>query len=313
MHHSNKILRFALTWLFVLSLVLAACTTQSESTQPYLPASSPTTTTTSVNIITQPTKTSTSLPTETSVTVPADKTPLPQETPILITSTYEVIATFPHDSNAFTEGLYYENGFLYESTGLYGHSSMRKVDLQSGSVIQKTQLAEDLFGEGLTVVGDKIYQLTWKANTGFIYDRKSFDRLGEFHYPTEGWGLTYDGEYLIMSDGTSTIHFLDISDFHEAKKVDVTFKDEPVTNLNELEYVNGEILANVWKTANIMRIDPQSGEVIQQLDMQDLIPLLDTQSPIDVLNGIAYNPDHDSLYVTGKYWPKIFEIKLIMQ
>jgi len=240
-------------------------------------------------------------------------TQLPSPTALFVTNAYKVLSSYPHDSKAFTEGLYYEDGYLYESTGLYGQSTLRKVELESGNVIQEIHLADDLFGEGLTVVGDKIYQLTWKAKIGFIYDKTSFQKIGEFHYPTEGWGLTFDGNNLIMSDGTSTLHFMSLQDFHEVRTINVRMDGEPVTNLNELEYIQGEIYANIWQTTFIVKIDPQSGQVIDRIDFEGLIPLLGVKQPIDVLNGIAYDTGGDRLFVTGKYWSKIFQVKLLAE
>jgi glutamine cyclotransferase len=240
-------------------------------------------------------------------------TQIPSPTALFATNVYDVLAIHPHDSDAFTEGLFYEDGFLYESTGLYGHSTLRKVDLESGQTIQEVHLSDNLFGEGLTVVGDKIYLLTWKANVGFVYEKDSFLQTGEFYYPTEGWGLTFDGKNLIMSDGTSTLHFLDPQGFHEVMKLDVMMDGEPVTYINELEYVQGVIYANIWKTTFIMKIDPQTGQVIERIDFKRLIPLLNNTQPIDVMNGIAYDAGDNSLYITGKYWPKVFQVKITIE
>jgi glutamine cyclotransferase len=225
--------------------------------------------------------------------------------------TYAVVNTYPHDRSAFTEGLVYEDGVLYEGTGLYGNSSLRRVDLETGDVLQIRELSSEFFGEGITVYGDEIVQLTYKSHIGFVYDKDSFELLQEFHYSTEGWGITYDGEHLIMSDGTSTLHFLDPQTFEEVSQLDVYGNTGPVTNLNELEYVQGEIYANVWKTDRIARISPETGQVVGWIDLGGLLTAEDRSQPVDVLNGIAYDADNGRLFVTGKWWPKLFQIELI--
>jgi glutamine cyclotransferase len=225
--------------------------------------------------------------------------------------TYTVVNTYPHDRSAFTEGLVYEDGVLYEGTGLYGNSSLRRVDLETGDVLQISELPSEYFGEGITIYGDEIIQLTYKSHIGFVYDKDSFELLQEFHYSTEGWGITYDGEHLIMSDGTSTLHFLDPQTFEEVGQLGVYGSNGPVTNLNELEYVQGEIYANVWKTDRIARISPETGQVIGWIDLGGLLTAEDRSQPVDVLNGIAYDADNDCLFVTGKLWPKLFQIELI--
>jgi glutamine cyclotransferase len=236
---------------------------------------------------------------------------IPPEIP---TTTYRVIDTFPHDPDAFTQGLVYEApGYFYEGTGMYQASVLRKVKLESGSVVQERilndQPGENYFGEGVTIWEDEIMQLTWKARTGFVYDKASFAELGQFTYPTEGWGLTHDGQHLIMSDGTATIHFLDPDTFAEVSSITVTDNDGPVVRLNELEYIQGEIYANVWQTDRIARIDPVTGRVVGWIDLAGLKP----EGARNVLNGIAYDAAGDRLFVTGKYWPKLFEIELIPQ
>jgi glutamine cyclotransferase len=225
--------------------------------------------------------------------------------------TYEVVNAYPHDSDAFTEGLAFDNGFLYESTGLYGHSSLRRVSLETGEVLQVRVLPYQYFGEGITIYGDKIIQLTYQSEVGFVYNKESFELLGEFHYPTEGWGITTDGKRLIMSDGTSTLHFLDPETFEEIGHIDVYDKGTPVSGLNELEYVNGELYANVWPTDSIAIIAPESGQVVGWIDLAGLLNPRHLVKPVDVLNGIAYDQQNDRLFVTGKLWPKLFEIKLI--
>jgi glutaminyl-peptide cyclotransferase len=230
--------------------------------------------------------------------------------PAVPTLTFKVINAYPHDRAAFTEGLVIDGGALYEGTGLNGQSTLRQVELESGKVLRSTALGPQYFGEGITVWGDQIIQLTWQSHQGFVYDKASFKLLKTFTYPTEGWGLTQDGTSLIMSDGTPVIHFLDPVTFQETKRITVTHQGQPVFNLNELEYARGEILANVWQTDRIARIAPETGQVIGWIDLTGLLTPADRQPPVDVLNGIAYDTEHDRLFVTGKLWPKLFEIAL---
>jgi glutamine cyclotransferase len=244
--------------------------------------------------------------------------PLPTPSPSLTTAAisyygYEVVHAYPHDPGAWTEGLVYKDGFLYEGTGLKGHSSLRKVELETGKVLQEVDLAAQYYGEGIAIYGQKIVQLTWQQHVGFVYDKNSFALLREFDYPTEGWGITYDGERLIMSDGTSTLHYLDPETFKEIGSVQVFDDSGLVVNLNELEYVNGEIYANVWLTDCIAMIDPQTGRVLGWIDLTGLLSAADLSQPVNVLNGIAYDVQHDRLFVTGKLWPKLFEIRLVPQ
>lgn len=224
---------------------------------------------------------------------------------------YQVVNTYPHDRAAYTEGLLFDNSVLYEGTGLNGQSSLRRVDLASGKVLQSQALSPEYFGEGVTVWHDQIIQLTWKSHVGFVYDKASFRLLKQFTYPTEGWGLTQDGKRLIMSDGTATLHFLDPATFTETGRIAVHANGVPVFNLNELEYIGGEIFANVWQTDRIARIDPETGQVVGWIDLTGLLGPADRQQPVDVLNGIAYDAEHDRLFVTGKLWPKVFEITLV--
>jgi glutamine cyclotransferase len=224
--------------------------------------------------------------------------------------TYNIVNTYPHDRDAFTEGLVFEGGILYEGTGLNGQSSLRKVDLETGDVLQIRELSSEYFGEGITIYGDKLIQLTWQSHVGFVYDKDSFDLLQEFHYPTQGWGITYDGEHLIMSDGTSTLHFLDPQTFEEVDQIHVFEGNGAVDELNELEYVQGEIYANVWQTDRIARISPETGQVVGWIDLGGLLSAEDLSQTVDVLNGIAYDAASDRLFVTGKLWPKLFEIQL---
>jgi glutamine cyclotransferase len=227
--------------------------------------------------------------------------------------TYTVVHTYPHDPNAFTQGLIFENGVLYEGTGLRGRSSLRRVELETGNVLQIYELPDQYFGEGVTIYDDRIIQLTWRSNVGFVYDKDSFELLQTFDYPTEGWGITHNGVHLIMSDGTSTLHFLNPETFDEIGQVEVYDDDGPVVRLNELEYIQGEVYANVWQTDRIARIDLHTGRVVGWINLKGLLSHTDLSQPVDVLNGIAYDAAGDRLFVTGKLWPKLFEIKLILQ
>lgn len=228
-----------------------------------------------------------------------------------INYTYTVVNVFPHDRTAFTQGLVYNGGFLYEGTGIVGRSQIRKVDLVTGTVLQSRDLPPPYFGEGITIYAGKIIQLTWLHNIGFVYDKLTFNLLQSFTYPTEGWGITHNGTNLIMSDGTSTLHFLDPVTFAEVGSIDVYDQNGPVTRLNELEYIKGLIYANVWLTERIVMISPTTGQVVGSIDLSGLLSPADIVFPIDVLNGIAYDAKNDRLFVTGKLWPKLFEIDLI--
>jgi glutamine cyclotransferase len=223
---------------------------------------------------------------------------------------YEVVKVYPHDENAFTQGLVIEQGVLYEGTGLYGNSTLRRVDLETGNVLQSYALPDEFFGEGITVFGDKIIQLTWQNQKGFVYDKHSFELLQEFSYPTEGWGITNDGSQLIMSDGTANLYFLDPETFQKVGQVEVRDGNASVTNLNELEYINGEVYANIWLTDKIAIIDPQTGQVKAWIDLTGIYTQ-ENNDPNSVLNGIAYDAEGDRLFVTGKLWSQLFEIKLI--
>jgi len=225
--------------------------------------------------------------------------------------TYRALASYPHDPQAFTQGLVYLDGFLYEGTGLYGQSSLRVVELETGKVLQLQLLPDRFFGEGIAIVGQRIYQLTWKAKTGLIYDLETLEPTGEFRYSTEGWGLAQDGTYLIMSDGTATLHYLDPADLSEVRQVTVRDAGQPVMRLNELEVIRGEIWANVWQTNRIARIDPQDGTVVGWIDLSGLLSPSDIAAPVDVLNGIAYDDAGDRIFVTGKLWPKLYQIDVV--
>ena len=224
--------------------------------------------------------------------------------------TYTVLNEYPHDPQAYTQGLVMNTAdSLFEGTGLYGQSSLRRVNLETGVVLQQHNLDGQYFGEGVTLFNDKIMQLTWNEHTGFVYDKSSFALLDQFAYPTQGWGLTHDGVHLIMSDGTSKLYFLDPITFEEVKQVSVHERGTPIINLNELEYVQGEIFANVWLTDRIARINPQTGQVVGWINLAGLLTPTEAQQA-EVLNGIAYDAAADRLFVTGKYWPKLFEIEL---
>jgi glutamine cyclotransferase len=225
--------------------------------------------------------------------------------------TYEIVNTFAHDPKAFTQGLVFEDGFLYEGTGLNGKSELRKVELETGNVLQIRKLPDEFFGEGITIYGDRIIQLTYQSRVGFVYNKQTFELLREFSYQTEGWGLTNDGRYLIMSDGTPMLYFLDPETFAQNHKIMVLDWDSPVWGLNELEYIDGEIYANVWPTERIVKIEPQTGRVIGWIDMEGILAPQDYSEPVDVLNGIAYDRTGSRLFVTGKFYPKLYEIKLV--
>jgi glutaminyl-peptide cyclotransferase len=229
--------------------------------------------------------------------------------PTPLSYTYEVVKVYPHDQNAFTQGLVIEEGVLYEGTGLYGSSTLRRVDLETGNVLQTYTLTGEFFGEGITVFGDRIIQLTWQSQKGFVYDKQSFDLLQEFSYPTQGWGITNDGNQLIMSDGTATLYFLDPETFEKVGQVEV-HDDGPVTDLNELEYINGEVYANIWRTDKIAIIDPNTGQVTGWIDLTGIYNQ-ENSDPNSVLNGIAYDAEGDRLFVTGKLWSQLFQISLI--
>ena len=228
--------------------------------------------------------------------------------------TYKVVHTYPHDPKAFTQGLAIENGILYEGTGLYGKSSLRRVDLHTGDILQNHNLPSTLFGEGITVKGNRVIQLTWKSKFGLVYDKNTFELLQVFKYEGEGWGITHDESSLIMSDGSETIKFLDPETFQEKRRIQVMDEQGLVTALNELEYVNGSIYANIWKSDRIAIIDPQTGKVTGWIDLAGILNgNRKAKGKSDVLNGIAYDPYSNALYVTGKLWPKIFQVEVVPQ
>ena len=225
--------------------------------------------------------------------------------------TVDVVHTYPHDPTAFTEGLFYLNGFLYESTGLEQHSTIRKVRLESGQVIQKIDIPAQYFGEGIVNWNNQLISLTWKSEVGFVFDLGSFKQQKQFHYEGEGWALTQDGNQIIMSDGTPELRFLNPSTLKETNRITVTLAGKPLRNVNELEWVKGEIYANLWQTNWIVRIDPHSGAVVGIINLAGLLRPSDlVPGQTDVLNGIAYDAAGDRLFVTGKNWPKLFEIRL---
>jgi glutamine cyclotransferase len=224
---------------------------------------------------------------------------------------FKVVRSYPHDTQAFTEGLLYRDGFLYESTGLNGKSSIRKVDLASGKVLQTKDIPPQYFGEGLTAWGDTLVNLTWQTQTGFVFDLKTFEVKNQFAYPGEGWGLAQNGKELVMSDGTATLRFLDPKTFLEVRRVKVTADGIAVNQLNELEVVEGEIFANIWHTNTIARIDPDTGKITGWIDFSKLYPDAGKgQNGENVMNGIAYDAEKKRLFVTGKLWPKIYEVKI---
>jgi len=227
--------------------------------------------------------------------------------------TYQVIATWPHDRGAFTQGLVFRNGEFLESTGLNGQSTLREVELQTGRVLKQVAVPSEYFAEGLAVMGECAYQLTWQSGKGFVYDADTFRLEREFTYDGEGWGLTTDGQSLILSDGTNRIRFLDPATFRVVRTLEVADEGGPVRQLNELEWIRGEIFANVWQTDEVVRIDPATGRVRGVIDFSGLLAPSERRPDTDVLNGIAYDPAGDRLFVTGKRWPKIFEVRLTVR
>lgn len=225
--------------------------------------------------------------------------------------TYKVVHVYPHDPNAFTQGLVYYHGFLYEGTGLKGRSSLRKEQLETGKVLQQIDLAPNLFGEGIAIFNEQIYELTWQAHLGFVYRLSDFQELRQFSYPGEGWGLTANERELFMSDGTSQIRVLDPQTLKEKRRITVRDGDTAIDQLNELEWVKGEIFANVWQTNRIARIAPETGKVVGWIDLSGLLSPLYHLEEGAVLNGIAYDAKRDRLFVTGKLWPSLFQIELV--
>jgi glutamine cyclotransferase len=222
---------------------------------------------------------------------------------------YTIVRTYPHDPAAFTQGLVVHRGALYEGTGLHGRSTLRVVDLETGTVLRRYDLPPHYFGEGIALYGDRLVQLTWQSRLGLVYEQDDFALVREFQYPTEGWGITYDGARLIMSDGTATLHMLNPETFEPVGRVEVADRGRAVTGLNELEFVGGEVYANVWQTDRIARIEPHTGRVVAWIDLSGLLSPAE-RAGADALNGIAYDAASDRLFVTGKLWPRLFEIQL---
>ncbi len=225
--------------------------------------------------------------------------------------TYKVITSWPHNSKAYTQGLEFSDGYLYEGTGQNGSSMLYKIDVKKNEIIQSVNLPNDVFGEGITIFNDKVYQLTWRSNVGYVYDKNDFKKLFEFNYPTEGWGLTNNGQELIMSDGSDNIYFLDTEFFQETRRIHVYDNNGPQGNLNELEWIGNEIYANIYGTDRIVAFEPKTGKITREIDLTGLLNPKDKKEPVDVLNGIAYNASTQQLIVTGKWWPKFYHISLV--
>ncbi|UCF07096.1 MAG: glutaminyl-peptide cyclotransferase [bacterium] len=223
---------------------------------------------------------------------------------------FSVIHEYPHDPLAFTQGLVYHGGYLYEGTGINGRSALRLIEIETGTPLRSDTLDSQYFGEGITIYQDRIYQLTWQSQTGFVYDRETFTLLETFSYDTEGWGITHDGARLVMSDGSDTLRFLDPVTYVVLEAIAVQDSAGPVVRMNELEYIRGEIYANIWQTDRIAIISPQTGRVTGWIDLEGLLAPEDRPGA-GVLNGIAYDGEGERLFVTGKLWPKLFEIELV--
>jgi len=226
---------------------------------------------------------------------------------------YEILATLPHDPTCYTQGLVIADGIFYESCGLYSQSSLRKVDPISGDVQAEAELAATFFAEGLVLLEGKLYQLTWKENTGFVYDANTLELLRTFNYQTQGWGLTTDGSALILSDGSNTLYWMDPGTLHVVRQVNVSYQGQPVEYLNELEYINGKIFANIYLTDTIVAINPEDGSIVSLIDLTGLRPEQNREMQGEVLNGIAFDAINDKLYLTGKNWPSLYEIRLVPQ
>lgn len=226
---------------------------------------------------------------------------------------YKVIKTYPHNKQFYTQGLEFYDGVIYEGTGHYGQSALLKYKLENSDILQSVNLPNNVFGEGITILGNKIYQLTWQSGVGFVYDKNSFKKIYEFNYATEGWGLTNNGKELIMSDGSENIYFMDADFFQQTKKISVYDNNGTINNINELEYINGKIYANIYTTNYIIAIDPETGKVLEKINLKGLLTNQELKQKIDVLNGIAFDKANNRLFVTGKWWPKIFHVELIKQ
>lgn len=223
----------------------------------------------------------------------------------------KTVNKWPHNYKAYTQGLEFSDGFLYEGTGQYGESMLYKINLDKNEIVQSINLADELFGEGITLIDDKIYQITWRSNIGYVYDKNSLTELYDFTYPTEGWGLTNNGKELIMSDGSNTIYFLDTEFIQEIRKIQVYDNKGPIKNLNELEYIDGLIYANIYGSEDIVAFEAQSGKVTKHICLSGILNKNDVKHPIDVLNGIAWDKDKNRMIITGKWWPYFYEIELI--
>jgi len=223
---------------------------------------------------------------------------------------YKVINTYPHDSEAFTQGLFFSNGVLYEGTGQQTGSTLREVELATGKVIRQLNLSSELFGEGITLYKDRIFQVTWQSKVGFVYERQTFRQINKIYYQSEGWGLTTMKDQIVMSDGTNVLYFFDPESFTVVSRIEVYDNERKVDNLNELEYINGEIWANIWMSDIIARIDPASGKVIGYINLKAILNDPETNTSVDVLNGIAFDSEGNRIFITGKNWPKLFEIRI---
>lgn len=227
---------------------------------------------------------------------------------------YRILKTYPHDKGAFTQGFEYHDGFIYEGTGNYGESSLRKVELETGEILKYRNLDSDLFGEGVTLINNKIYQITYRARVGFVYDENSFELIRKIYYQIkEGWGLTNNGEHILMSDGSHFIYYMDTTYFSVVKKIEVYDQEGEVDQLNELELINGVLFANRYTTEEIVMIDPETGRLLGRIDMSGILDPADRHPSIDYFNGIAYDKENDRIFVTGKYWPKVYQVKFIKQ
>jgi len=224
---------------------------------------------------------------------------------------FKVVNEFPHDRAAFTQGLFYDNGLLYEGTGQETGSTLREVELKTGKVMRQLNLSADLFGEGITLFKDRIYQVTWRSKVGFIYDKSTFSQINKIYYQSEGWGLTTMNDHIVMSDGSNVLYIIEPEMFTVVSRLEVYNNEKMVDQLNELEYINGEIWANIWNTDLIARIDPATGKIIGYIDLKGILKDPDTDTSINVLNGIAWDSAGGRIFVTGKNWPKLFEIRVI--
>ncbi len=240
----------------------------------------------------------------------ASETSAPLSVPVPVL-TCRIVNSFPHDSQAFTQGLVFKDGFMYEGTGIRGRSGVRKTEPGTGGVLQSQSLPEQFFGEGITIYKNRLIQLTWRSRTGFIYDWKTFRLIGKFSYNTEGWGITHNGKSLIVSDGSAHLYFWDPDTYRETGRITVHDAKGPVAGLNELEYINGEIYGNVWRTTRIARIHPASGRVTAWIELEKLSHLSGGDNTVKTLNGIAYDAENGRLFVTGKLWPSMYEIELV--